>query len=100
MLNDGCTTICGKAVDAACDGFEYGTCLVGCFQYAAVADKTTACSRTVFEYFYCVENLPDICALSEAPDLACKAGSDASLACVLEYCQTHERDEACAEPYP
>ena len=92
-LDDYCINICKLEREPSCGAIDYGTCIDDCDAYVALSMHTVECARTLYLYFDCITELPDICALHQED--RCARNSAASLDCVAYYCRTHDEDEKC-----
>jgi hypothetical protein len=90
IIADGCIAICDKAERSACRGFDHGDCSEGCTLNAPMVSDTAACATVAIEHIYCIDDLPDVCAvLADDPvSTRCDQGAFDVGACIQAYCES------------
>jgi hypothetical protein len=91
MLEELCSSICEQGVAASCDGFESDECAATCHPYAVLASQSAVCGRMTYDYFACIDALPDICSF----DSSCGDYGESALKCLSNYCQGHPGTGPC-----
>ena len=87
---DACRAICEKAQQSACRGFDHDDCVQSCGLSSIMVSATTACAIATLKYIYCVDDLPDVCAVLADDPLStrCDQGAIAVGACLEGYCDS------------
>jgi len=97
QLEQQCIDICKRLTAPGCEDLEYDSCTDNCIYAVGAGSHSVACARAFFDYFRCIEDLPDICSLNTAP--MCEGTSNDAIECVSVYCRASPEDSDCKRIY-
>jgi hypothetical protein len=87
-----CLSLCDRLNRECAGHIDLRQCTDLCFPPVTIAAQTASCARTAEDYLVCLNELDEVC---DDFTTACKAGNDASLACIDDYCQAHPDNGNC-----